>query len=196
MSEAALLSAKNLACRRGGRPVFEGVSFEVTTGQAVLITGANGAGKSSLLRVLAGLVPLSGGELHRPAPDDTRYVGHLNALKAGFTVAENITTYAQLYEATPDLAGALSAFDLQNLEDLRARYLSAGQRRRVALARLIAAPAKLWLLDEPAAGLDSASTQLLEAAISQHLSAGGAAVIASHGGFDVPDASELRLGAA
>ena len=195
MSEDPLLSAENLACRRGGRPVFEGVSFALSKGEATLITGANGAGKSSLLRVLAGLVPLSGGSLHRPAPENMRYVGHLNALKAGFTVAENIKTYAELYDSAPNLTAAMTAFDLTPLEDLRARYLSAGQRRRVALARLIAAPAQLWLLDEPAAGLDAASTSLLEKAISDHLAHGGAAVIASHGGFEVPGASELRLGA-
>jgi len=196
MTMEPLISADNLACRRGGRTVLEGVSLSLTAGAAVLITGANGAGKSSLLRVLAGLVPLSAGHLMAPDQGEIRYIGHQNALKSGFTVTENISSFAALFRDTPKTAEALEAFDLQPLQDLRGRYLSAGQKRRVALARLIAAPAQLWLLDEPAAGLDAASTSLLERAIATHLEQGGAAVIASHGGFDVPDAAELRLGMA
>ena len=194
--------ASDLACRRGGRPVFSGLGFSLVSGQALLLSGANGSGKSSLLRLLAGLLPASGGSLAwdgAPALTEPQrhaqrlhYLGHLDAVKAGLTVAENLAFWAGLQEGAHG-DEALLHFGLDGLAGEPARLLSAGQRRRLALARLIAAPRELWLLAEPAVGLDAVSRERLDNALADHLAGGGMAVIATHQELGVAAAAELDL---
>ena len=202
--ETAMFSGDRLICRRGERLVLSGLSFRLRAGTALLLTGPNGSGKSSLLRLMAGLLVPAGGRLdwngaaiatdpeaHR---NRTAFLGHRDAVKSGLGVAENLAVWATLLRAPgPAVATALTAFGLASLADLPARYLSAGQRRRLALARLLLAPRALWLLDEPHAGLDSAAISALETQLRLHLSKGGLAVIASHGGLDLGGAQRLDL---
>lgn len=199
---------RDLACVRGQRLVFEGVSFAVDAGGALLLRGPNGSGKSTLLRCLAGLLRPSVGsilwdgtgvadepEVHRSR---LRYLGHQEAVKPQLTVAENLRFGAALAGAGKAEAGiesGLAALGIAALADLPARYLSAGQRRRLALARLVAAPAPLWLLDEPLAGLDDAAVARFAALIGGHRAAGGIAVLSVHGELELPDAAVLDLAA-
>ena len=199
--EAALLRARELACWRAERLVFSGISFEVRLGEALLLTGANGAGKSSLLRVLAGLVPLAEGELTWDGADALadqpaharrlRYLGHQDALKPSLTVWENLAFYARLHGG--DVGTALASLNLAALAELPARLLSSGQKRRLALARLALAPAPLWLLDEPTVGLDAASVAALGPLLAAHRARGGMVLAATHLPLPLPDARELRL---
>lgn len=198
------LAAQRLSVERGGRIVFSGLSFAIEAGQTLIVTGRNGAGKSTLLRALAGLLPLARGEVSfEPAGDESRaelmhFIGHADALKGALTVSENLSFYAALLATgggglAP--AAALSAFGLGAVADLPAAYLSAGQRRRAALARLLVAPRPIWLLDEPLTALDAASQTLMIQIMRAHVSAGGAIIAATHAPLDLP-AAELRLGAA
>ena len=202
-------AARGLACVRGERSVFAGVGFAVAPGGALLLTGPNGSGKSSLLRLLAGLLAPAAGTITwhgAPVDDDPeahharlRYVGHLDAVKPVLTVAENLTFWAGLL-GSPDGASeaakrALDRLGIGHLADVPAQLLSAGQRRRLGLARLVAAPAPLWLLDEPTVTLDSASVAIVETMIAEHRAAGGLAVVATHAGLAAPDAATLDLGA-
>ncbi|MDZ4737256.1 MAG: heme ABC exporter ATP-binding protein CcmA [Rhodospirillaceae bacterium] len=201
---SALFRAEGLACRRGERPVFAGIFFELAEGAGLLLTGANGSGKSSLLRLLAGLLPAESGTLYwsnAPVAADRDaqrarilFLGHRDAVKSGLTVLENIEGWASLQRAPSDAGRtALAAFDLERLADLPARYLSAGQRRRLALARLLLVKRPLWLLDEPQTGLDEAATERLATTIENHRAGGGIAVVATHGGLDLPGAERLDL---
>jgi heme exporter protein A len=203
-SDAAELRAAALACRRGPRRVFAGLGFAVPAAGALLLRGPNGSGKSTLLRCLAGLLPADSGAVSwagAPIAGDPdghrrrlRYLGHQDAVKPQLTVAENLRFAAALSGAGRiDAGGALDAFGIAGLADLPARYLSAGQRRRLALARLVAAPAPLWLLDEPLAGLDDAAQALLAAALAAHRSQGGLAVLSVHGPFALAGAQTLDL---
>jgi heme exporter protein A len=183
---ALRLSAENLVCIRGGRIVFEELSFSVAGGEALVVTGPNGAGKSSLIRQIAGLVEvtegklaLDGGETDAPLSEQAHYVGHLDALKASMSVRETASFWAD-FLGGGDVRAALDAFDLGALADLPVAYLSAGQRRRLALSRLLVAPRPLWLLDEPSVALDAASLARLVAAIDAHLARGGIVVAATH----------------
>lgn len=198
------LEATDLACVRGERPVFKGVSFGVAPGQAIMLKGANGSGKSSLLRILAGLLKPVAGRLAwngvAVADDaegyraDLCFVGHLDAVKAVFTVEENLAFWATLGGATgADPAAALDRFGLSALADLPAQYLSSGQKRRVNLARIAISPATLWLLDEPTVGLDDAANKSLMALIDEHRRGGGMAIIATHVDLGIGDADDLRL---
>ena len=199
--EVPLLEAQDLACWRGERLVFAGLSFRLEPGGALLLTGANGAGKSSLLRVLAGLVPAEEGRLlwdGRDALADRaghgarlRYIGHQDALKPALTAAENLGFYARLHGG--DVAAALAALDLAALAALPARVLSSGQKRRLALARLALAPCGLWLLDEPTVGLDAASVERLGPLLAAHRAQGGMIIAATHLPLPMADARELRL---
>jgi heme exporter protein A len=198
---AAILEARDLACLRGDRAVFAGLSFGLPAGAALLLTGANGAGKSTLLRILAGLLPpaegavlWAGAEVARdPAAHAARlrYVSHQDALKPALTVAENLGFFARLLGG--EVAPALAAMALTPLADLPARVLSSGQKRRLALARLALAPAPLWLLDEPTTGLDAASVERLGPLLAAHRAAGGVVVAATHIPLPLADVRELRL---
>lgn len=196
-----MLEARDLACLRGERVVFAGLSFTVPRGGALLLTGANGAGKSTLLRLLAGLLPPAEGSLSwegsdaladRPAhARRLRYLGHQDALKPTLTAWENLAFYARLWGGDPD--SALEAVGLAPLADLPARVLSSGQKRRLALARLALGAAPIWLLDEPTVGLDAASVARLGGLLARHREAGGLVVAATHLDLPLPGAMELRL---
>lgn len=205
MTMRAAFEALDLACLRGGRIVFARLAFRAEAGGLLVLRGANGTGKSSLLRMMAGLIgPAHGallwnGEDIADDPDAhrarTAYAGHSDALKPALTVAEHLEFHAKLRGCPNDKIGAaLDAFDLTKLAGLPARLLSQGQRKRVALARLIAAPAALWLLDEPTNGLDADSTARLESAIAAHRDAGGIVVAATHLDFAGAGATTLTLG--
>jgi heme exporter protein A len=202
-----LLRATALACRRSGRDVFAGLSFSLAAGEALLVLGRNGVGKSSLLRLIAGLVrvaagrlTLEGGDPELTLHEQAHYVGHQDAVKAALTVVENLQFWADYLrlpgDAEPAVAAALEAVDLAQLADLPAAYLSAGQKRRLALARLVAVRRPIWLLDEPTSALDAAAQDRLAGLMRTHLTAGGMILAATHGPIGLPTAKELRLGAA
>jgi heme exporter protein A len=194
------LEARALAAFRGERLVLRDLSFVVGAGEALLLLGPNGSGKSTLLRLLAGLKRPDAGDLLWDGADAladlsahagrVAYLGHLDAVKAGLTVAENLAFVA----GRQDVAPALAALGLGALAELPARMLSAGQRRRLALARLALSPAALWLLDEPTLGLDTASLDRLGVLLASHRAAGGMVVAATHLDLPLPDARSLRLG--
>ncbi len=200
-------TGQDLTCVRGERRVFQGLDFAVEAGAALVLTGPNGSGKSSLLRLMAGLLrPARGvlawdGEAIGREPDAHRarlvYVGHLDAVKPALTVAENVAFWAALGGAAADSRaiadGALEAFGLIHLAAMPARFLSAGQKRRVNLARIIAVPAELWLLDEPAAALDAQASAGLTDAIARHRAGGGMAVVATHTDIDLEGAQGIEL---
>ncbi len=193
LTEACLVRANALAAFRGERLVLEGVSLSVARGEALLLLGPNGSGKSTLLRVLAGLKQPDAGTLEWPGAGESvpvAYLGHADAIKPGLTVSENLRFAA----AGQALAPALAALGLDALGDLPARMLSAGQRRRLALARLPLSRAPLWLLDEPTLGLDTASLGLLAGLLAAHRVAGGGVVAATHQDMVLPGAATLRLG--
>jgi len=198
-SDGSLLAEK-IGCVRGGRRLFSGLSFSVSPGEALLLTGRNGAGKSSLLRQLAGLLPLSSGTLSWPEEgpaESCHYVGHLDALKPAMTVGETAAFTARLLGGAEAAERALSTFGLAHLAHLPVALLSQGQRKRLALCRLLVAPRRLWLLDEPATALDAASQAALLAAIETHLAGGGLAVIATHGDLALSSTvRSLELGTA
>ncbi len=196
------LAAHGIGCQRGGRLLFQELSFALAPGDGLLVTGPNGAGKTSLLRQIAGLLPLAGGRLslsggseEAAIPELCHYVGHANAAKTSLSVAENLAFWAAfLGEGPSDQAPALKTFGLAPLADVPAGLLSAGQKRKLALSRLFAAPRPIWLLDEPAVSLDAASVKQLDAALGDHLESGGIAVVASHVPLKTKFAHRLGLG--
>jgi heme exporter protein A len=200
-----MLEARELACLRGERAIFAGVSFRVAPGGALLLTGANGAGKSSLLRLLAGLLRPAAGALLWRGEDALadkaeharrlRYLSPQDALKPALTARESLLFAARLHGgAGGDADAALGALALLPLADLPVRLLSTGQRRRLALARLALAPdAPLWLLDEPTLGLDAAAVSRLGDLLARHRGRGGAVVAATHLPLPLPGAAGLRL---
>ena len=201
------LEVDDIRVERGGRRVLNGLSFVLHPGEALIVTGPNGAGKSTLLRVLAGLLPLAagririeGGEDAPPPREIAHYVGHTDANKASLTPTENLAFWASMLarrEATDKImrsTQALAAFGLDRLADLPVAVLSAGQKRRVALARLISVPRPLWLLDEPMTALDSASQGRLMEQMRRHLGQGGMIVAATHAMPDLLGARHLALG--
>lgn len=198
------LSAVDLACHRGGRDVFTGLSFTVASGEVLTVTGQNGAGKSSLLRTIVGLVrtsygrlDLEGGDNELTIAEQAHYLGHQDALKPSLSVAENLTFWAGfLGSAAVDIGPPLAATGLAELADLPAAYLSAGQRRRLSIARLLAVKRPVWLLDEPTSTLDSAAQDRLAGLMLAHIATGGLIVAATHGGIGIVATRELRLGAA
>jgi heme exporter protein A len=195
------LKADELACNRGGRQVFQNLSFGLSNGEAMLVTGRNGAGKSSLLRMIAGLVriaagrlELDGGEPDTPLAEQCHYLGHQDAMKPSLSVEENLQFWAEFLGVRCAIEAALEAVDLGPLTGLPAAYLSAGQRRRLSIARLVAVPRPIWLLDEPTSALDSPSQKRLAGLMSSHLAGGGMIIAAAHGPIGLGRARELKLG--
>ena len=204
-----VLQAEGVAAFRGERLVFSELSFTVEPGGALLFMGPNGSGKSTLLRLLAGLVRAAAGrvlwngeEALADLPLHARrlaYLGHLDAVKQGLTVAENLAFAAAAAQGRAAVSrrekvhAALADFALEELSDLPARMLSAGQRRRLALARVALSPAPLWLLDEPTLGLDAASLEQAGTVFGRHRGEGGMIVAATHVALPLPGAGELHL---
>ncbi len=188
----SLLEAHDLAVFRGERLVFRNIGFSLGPGRAILVRGPNGAGKSTLLRALAGLTPLAAGRLTWNGEDALEdlpshaariaWLGHLDAVKLALTAAEHVSA--------PD---ALAALGLASFADLPAKFLSAGQKRRLALARVTASGAPLWLLDEPTNGLDTVSIAMLEAVLARHLAGGGMVIASTHTPLDLAEAVTVTL---
>ena len=171
-----MLTLTDMAVSRGGVPLLEGLSFSVAAGEALVLRGANGIGKTSLLRTLAGLQPPLAGSFEAPDP---AYAAHADGVKATMTVAETLRFWAAAF-GTDAVGDAMRAFDLAPLSERPARDLSAGQRRRLGLARLLVTGRALWLMDEPAVSLDVATVGVLERVLRRHLDAGGAALVSTH----------------
>lgn len=182
-----MLKVRDLGVSRGGISILEGVGFTLGPGAALVLTGPNGIGKTTLLRTVAGLQPATGGEVDLP-PEGLAYAGHADGLKATLTVAENLTFWARIF-GQDGIGAALTAMDLVALADRPAQNLSAGQKRRLGLARLLVTGRSLWLLDEPTVSLDAASVRLFADAVRSHLAAGGAALMASHIDLGLGDAA-------
>ncbi len=199
------LNGDQLACLRGERKVFSNLSFSVSGGEALAVIGPNGSGKSSLLRLIAGLVAIASGTLKLDGGDDrltlaeqTHLLGHSDAIKLSLTVLENVAFWSDFLggdgsKISPD--AALEAVGLSQLRDLPTAFLSAGQRRRLAIARLIAVKRPVWLLDEPTTALDAAGQATIAALMTEHLHKGGLIVAATHQPLGI-SARELRLGPA
>ena len=196
------LSAVDLACHRGGRDVFAGVSFTVGAGEALTVSGRNGAGKSSLLRAVIGLLRLAqgrltleGGDPELTIAEQAHYLGHQDALKPSLSVAENLRILGAFLWANHRAAidEPLDAVGLAGLAGLPAAYLSAGQRRRLSIARLVAVKRPIWLLDEPTSTLDAAAQQRLAGLMQAHLGAGGLILAATHGPIGLEKTQELQL---
>ena len=197
------LSGRGLRCVRGGREVFSGLDFEVASGQALVVTGPNGAGKTSLLRLIAGLlapaggaIDLAGGDAELTLAEQAHYLGHRDAMKPSLSVSENLAFWDDFLggEAT-DAGASLSAVGLTHTALLPAAVLSAGQRRRLSIARLLAVRRPIWLLDEPTSALDASGQTMFAALMGQHLKRGGLIVAATHAPLEIA-ATELRIGAA
>ena len=203
------LLGRGVGCVRGGRDVFSGLDFEVPAGEALAVTGRNGSGKTSLLRLIAGLltpaggsIALEGGEAELTLAEQTHYLGHRDALKPALSVLENLAFWrdflgGEIAEAdadlAPDLAQSLASVGLDHATDLPAAFLSAGQRRRLSIARLVAVRRPIWLLDEPSTALDTAGQSLFSALMHSHLATGGIIIAATHGPLGI-EARELRIG--
>jgi heme exporter protein A len=196
------LLADNLTCVRGSRAVLSAISFAVNAGETLLLRGANGSGKTTLLRTLAGFITPASGQITldglahmRELSEVCHYVGHLNGIKSGFTVGENLEFLCAFLGN--DTAGAddkaLAAFDLAQLRHVPAGLLSAGQKRRLGLARLLVAHRPVWLLDEPSVSLDAASQALLAAQVRAHVAGGGIVVAASHVSLGIDFTATLVL---
>lgn len=201
-----MLVAHNLSCRRGERLLWRGLSFRLEAGTLLQVRGRNGSGKTTLLRALCGLVPLETGEIRwRGEPiaalaEDYRrelvYFGHLDGIKGDLTAPENLRVAARLAAVRPhaaQLEAALMRLGLAGLEELPCRVLSQGQKKRVALARLLLIPAPLWILDEPFSALDTQAVTLLQELLAAHLAAGGGVILTTHQTVALPGASRHWL---
>lgn len=196
------LAGSDVRCVRGGREVFAGIDFAVDAGEALAVTGRNGAGKSSLLRLIAGLLLPAGGAIHLDGGDDEctlaeqcHFVGHRDGLKPALSVKENLEFWSGFLGGEPGLGldASLDALKIAHLAELPASYLSAGQRRRLALARLVATKRPIWLLDEPTSALDTQAQDLLRQLLTAHLQGGGIIVAATHDALGIT-ARKMRIG--
>jgi len=206
------LIVDNLTCKRGLRTIFKGVGFELFSGKGLLLTGKNGSGKTTLLRMLAGFIEpakgeirLEGGDSERELMEQCHYVGHFNGVKHSFTVRENLQFISEYLgadaasgadgSATEAQREAISIFGLRGLEDIPAGLLSAGQKRRLGLARLLLVRRPVWFLDEPSVSLDAQSVEVLAGVVSRHIEGGGLAIAATHVPLGLDFTQELKLGA-
>ncbi len=195
------LLGRDVGCVRGGREVFSGLSFEAKSGEALAVVGPNGSGKTSLLRLIAGVlmptagsIALEGGESELTLAEQAHYLGHRDALKPALSVAENLTFWRDfLGGATSDLAENLAHVELEHAARLPAAFLSAGQRRRLSIARLLTVHRPVWLLDEPTNALDTAGQRLFAQLMGDHLARGGLIIAATHTPLGIP-ARNLRIG--
>ncbi len=196
------LAGSDVRCVRGGREVFAALDFAVERGEALAVTGRNGAGKSSLLRLIAGLLAPAGGSIRlegsdkeEPLAEQCHFLGHRDGLKPSLSVRENLEFWRDFLggEAGLDVEASLDALQIAHLADLPASYLSAGQRRRLALARFVAVRRPVWLLDEPTSALDTQAQSLLAGLMTAHLQGGGLIVAATHDALGIPT-RELRIG--
>jgi heme exporter protein A len=195
------LVGRGVRCVRGGREVFSGLDFETSSGETLAVTGANGAGKTSLLRMIAGLltiadgtVGLEGGESELTLPEQAHYLGHRDALKPALSVLENLTFWRDFLGGEQSSATeTLATVGLDHTANLPAAYLSAGQRRRLSIARLLVVRRPIWLLDEPTSALDAAGQSGFATLMQDHLARGGLIVAATHAPLGI-DARELRIG--
>lgn len=185
------LSISNLTLRRGNRRILEAVTFDVKAGEVGILTGPNGSGKTTLLRAVAGLGPIESG-LVLCNQNDLVFAGHLDAVKAGFSVVENLRFWASIY-VSENFDLAMGMLDLESLAHRLAARLSAGQKRRLGLARVVLSGAKLWLLDEPTTALDKQTTKKLETLIELHCANGGTALISTHTALALKTAQEIPL---
>ncbi len=198
------LTADKLRLERGGRLLFSDLSFSVSAGDALIVTGPNGAGKSSLLRAIAGFLGLASGRLQLQGGDaeaslgeQAHYLGHADAMKGALTAGENLSFWAGALGGDSSRGAWLAALrrlGLAHVADFPVRALSAGQKRRVALARLLVAPRPLWLLDEPTTALDAASQAVFAQIMRERLADGGLIIAATHAPLGIEGSNELRLG--
>ena len=196
------LLGRGVRCVRGGREVFTGLDFEASAGGALAVTGPNGAGKTSLLRLIAGLltpaggsIDFEGGEPEMTLPEQAHYLGHRDALKPALSVLENLAFWREFLGggSFDPPRKSLAAVGLDHATHLPAAYLSAGQRRRLSIARLLAVRRPIWLLDEPTSALDAAGQHMFEGLMTDHLAGGGLIVAATHTPLGIA-ARELRIG--
>ncbi|MGY4283055.1 heme exporter protein A [Bradyrhizobium sp. LM2.7] len=195
------LCGSGLTCVRGGREVFTGLDFDAAAGEAIAVVGRNGSGKTSLLRLIAGLlipaggtIALAGGDAELTLPEQCHYLGHRDALKPALSVAENLSFWADFLGGERfDAAESLAAVGLDHASDLPAAFLSAGQRRRLSLARLLTVCRPVWLLDEPTTALDIAGQDMFGGLMRDHLARGGLIIAATHAPLGI-ESRELRIG--